>query len=264
MLQLHNIYRQVGGNHILNGIDLKVFQGQAIGLVGPNGCGKTSLLNIINGFYYPTQGSVIVDEKHITTLSVEARGQMGIGRVFQTFGIFKTLTLYENLALAFVNKLSRRYKLLPLRYLPKEYKQQIHDILQELNLWNKKDELAGNLSGGQMRLLEIARLYLQDTQIYLLDEPTAGVSPKFKEKVIELINKIIAKQKIVIIVEHDFEFLAQFVDTFLVMNDGKVVLEGPYATVRNNPMIKEIYFGKDRVEREEHLLERAELIKESV
>lgn len=94
-----------------------------------------------------------------------------------------------------------------------------------------------------MRLLEIARLYLQDTKLYLLDEPTAGVAPKLKGKVISLLQKIIAQGKTVIIVEHDFEFLAQFVKEFYLMNSGKIVLQGNYQTIKESSMTKEIYFG---------------------
>ncbi|MCF7834645.1 ATP-binding cassette domain-containing protein [Candidatus Gracilibacteria bacterium] len=244
MLTLHNIQRSIGGNHILNGIDLTAKEGQAIGLVGPNGCGKTSLINVINGFYQASHGSIVFDDKHITRSSVEKRGQMGIGRVFQSFGIFKNLTLFENLALAFVNNLHRKYKFLPTSFLPQEKKDQINSVLHELDLYSKRNELAGNLSGGQMRLLEIARLYIQDTKLFLLDEPTAGVSPKLKGKVIQLLNKIIQTGKTVIIVEHDFEFLGQFVDQIMVMDEGKIVLEGSYQDIKNSDTIKEIYFGR--------------------
>lgn len=115
--------------------------------------------------------------------------------------------------------------------------------MEELELLQRKNDLAGNLSGGQMRLLEIARLYLQDTKLYLLDEPTAGVAPKLKGKVISLLQKIIAQGKTVIIVEHDFEFLAQFVKEFYLMNSGKIVLQGNYQTIKESPITKEIYFG---------------------
>ena len=115
----------------------------------------------------------MLDGKDISSLSVEDRSRLGIGRVFQQFGICKSLTLFENLALAFVNNISWYRKFLPLSTLPKNYCERIDEVLRELDLYDKKDELAGNLSGGQMRLLEIARLYLQDTSLYLLDEPTA-------------------------------------------------------------------------------------------
>jgi len=220
--------------------------GQAIWLVGPNGCGKTSLLNLINWFNRSNEWEIIFNYHDITNASVESRANMWVGRVFQSFGIFKNLTLFENLALAYSRELDRKHKLLPMKFIPKEFKNEIDEILLDLDLLEKKDDLAGNLSWWQMRLLEIARLYLQKTKLYLLDEPTAWVSPKLKSKVVDLIKKIIAKDKMVIIVEHDFEFLSHFVDKFYVMDDGKIVLEWDYMTIKKNPITKEIYFGKGK------------------
>jgi ABC-type branched-subunit amino acid transport system ATPase component len=112
-----------------------------------------------------------------------------------------------------------------------------------------------------MRLLEIARLYLQDTKLFLLDEPTAWVSPKLKWKVIELLNKIIQTWKTVIIVEHDFEFLWEFVDQIMVMDEWKIVLEGTYQDIKNSDVIKEIYFGRGEKQQVNNLIKRSELIK---
>ena len=243
MLSIRHLYWSAGPTPILKGVDLEVKPGQAIGLVGPNGCGKSSLLNTINGFNKNQEGSILLDGKDISLLSVEDRARLGIGRVFQQFGICKSLTLFENLALAFVNKISWYRKFLPLSSLPKHYCECIDEVLRELDLYDKKDERAGNLSGWQMRLLEIARLYLQDTSVYLLDEPTAGVSPKLKGKVVALLQKIIAQWKTVLIVEHDFNFLASFVDTFCVMDDGKIIVSGDYNTVKASDKVRELYFG---------------------
>ena len=128
-------------------MDLTIKEGQAIGLVGPNGCGKTSLINLINGFQKPQHGSIEFEGHHITNTSVEERSTLGIGRVFQSFGIFKNLTLEENLALAFVHKLKRWQKWLPVSCMPKEMKEQIKDILEQLELYDKRKHLAGSLSG---------------------------------------------------------------------------------------------------------------------
>ena len=243
MLQLKDVHRQVGKHHIIKWVDMTIKNGQAVGIVGPNGCGKTSLLNLINGFNVPTDGEILFNKETITSTSVEQRADRGIGRVFQSFGIFKKLTLFQNLALAYVTELSRRQKLMPLDKLPKQYRNEIYDILDELDLYEKKDEPAGNLSWWQMRLLEIGRLYLQKTKLFLLDEPTAGVSPKLKWTVISLLNKILDTGKMVVIVEHDFWFLGEFVDNFYVVDDGKVMLEGDYKTIKHDPKVKEIYFG---------------------
>ena len=242
MLTLSDVSWGVQKNTILHNIDLSIETWQAIGLVGPNGCGKTSLLNTINGFNKPTHGTITYDSSDVTHWSVEKRARSGIGRVFQSFGIFKNLTLFENLALAYINKLGIVSKLLPLRFLPQYIHEEIADILHTLELYDKRNERAGSLSGGQMRLLEIARLYLQDTQVYLLDEPTAGISPKLKSTVVDLLQKIISTGKTVIIVEHDFKFLGEFVDRLIVMEDGQIVLDGTYDAIKKSARLKEIYF----------------------
>lgn len=243
MLELQNIKWSVWWNHILKWIDLKVKKSEIIGIIWPNWCWKTSLINVINWFNHSTVGEIYFKKKIITNLSVEKRANLWIGRVFQSFGIFKELTLYENLSLAFVKNIPFINKILPLSFLPKHIKNQIHDVLQEVDLLNKKDELAGSLSWGQMRLLEIARLYLQDTDLYLLDEPTAWVSPKLKLKVINLIKKIIAKEKSVIIVEHDFNFIWKIVDRLVVMENWKIILDGSYSKIKDSKKLKEVYFG---------------------
>lgn len=242
MFRAENIHRWVGNIDILKWVDIEVVAGQAVWLVWPNGCWKTSFLNTINGFNTITSWDIYLDQVNITSLSVEQRALAGIWRVFQSFGIFKGLSLYENLALAYVKQLWWKHKLLPVSYLPQPIKSEIEHILHEVDLREKKDELAWNLSWWQMRLLEIARLYLQKTRLFLLDEPTAGVSPKLKEKVIELIKKIIALEKMVIIVEHDFAFLGQFVDSLYVMESWNNFAKGTYEQIKNNKAVKEIYF----------------------
>lgn len=243
MLHLKDIHWSVWGNHILKWINLKVKKSEAIGVVWPNGCGKTSLINIINWFNDSTYGTIDFHGKDITKMNVEKRAQMWIWRVFQSFGIFKELTLYENLALGFVKDLNFVQKLLPLSFLPDKITHKINDVLKEVDLYKKRHELAGSLSGWQMRLLEIARLYLQDVDVYLLDEPTAGVSPKLKSKVIKLIRKIIDSGKSVIIVEHDFNFISQFVDRLVLMEDGKIILDWAYDEIKDSKKMKDVYLG---------------------
>ena len=186
---------------------------------------------------------ILLKNEDITNKTIEYRAKKWIWRVFQSFWILKNLTLEENLVLAYITKLPFYYKLLPLKFIPVEIKNEIEIVLKDLDLYNKRNCLASELSWWQMRLLEIARLYLQDTKIFLLDEPTAWVSPKLKSNVVKLIKKIIEKWKIVIIIEHDFWWLWEFVDRLIVMNDWKILLDWKYSNIKNNPKLKELYFG---------------------
>lgn len=242
MLKLENIKWSIWWNKILKWIDLEVKKWEAIWVIWPNWCWKTSLINSINWFNSLSNWSIYFNWKEISSLNVEKRWILWMGRVFQNPWIFKSLTLYENLSLAFVKNLPFKFKILPLSFLPKKIKNEINELLKKLDLLSKKDELAWSLSWGQMRLLEIARLYLQDTDLYLLDEPTAWVSPKLKLKVIELIKKIISSGKTVIIVEHDFNFIWKFVDRLLLMENWKVILDWTYKNIKDSNLIKEVYF----------------------
>ena len=241
-LQAKSIYRSIGKTQILQGIDVVIQPWKATWIVWPNWCWKTSFLNCLNWFTKPNYGNIYYKEIDITHQSVEKRANQGIWRVFQSPWIIKSLSLYDNLALAFVTKVSWRQRILPTTMLPTWIKEKIYKILQDVDLYNKRFEYAANLSWWQMRLLEIARLYLQDMDIFLLDEPTAWVSPKLKTNVINLLNKILQLWKTVVIVEHDFAFLSSFVDEFYVFDQGKVVAKGDYESIKNDTMVKEIYF----------------------
>lgn len=244
MLKIDNIYRSVWNHNILKWISGSFLEWEVVGIVWPNWCWKTSLLNAINWYITLDSGEILFDDIDISKYSVEKRANLWIWRVFQSFWIFKELTIFENLALAYYNRLKRREELLPIKFFPKKFREEIDKVLEEIELFQRKNELAWNLSWWQMRLLEIARLYLQDTKLFLLDEPTAWVAPKFKQKVIGLLNKIIEQKKTVIIVEHDFEFLSQFVQKFYVMDNWRIVLEWDYKTIKKSPITQSIYFWK--------------------
>lgn len=243
MLKIKDLNWWVWKINILKDINFSVKKWEAIGIVWPNWCGKTSLLNTINWFNIQNKWEIILAWENIEKISTRKRALKWIWRVFQNSWIFKDLTLYENLALAYSSKLPFYSKFLPLSFLPKKIKNEIYETLKELHLHKKTNNKASDLSWWQMRLLEIARLYLQDTKIYLLDEPTAWVSPKLKWIVTKLIKKILAKWKIVIIVEHDFAWLWDFVDRLIVMEDWKLILDWKYYKIKNNPKLKELYFG---------------------
>lgn len=239
LLSLQDLSLTIDEHKILQGISFDVEEGQIIGLIGPNGSGKTTLFNVISGFLKSSGGSITLRNEDISSLSPSQRAKKGIGRVFQNFGIFRDMTLEENILVA-------------LEALPKQQRKDLGDLkevvagtLDMVGLSDSGKKKAGSLSGGQMRLLEIARTLKAGKELFLLDEPTAGVSPKMTGQVADIIKELKDEGKTVLIIEHDLPFIGSICDRVVVLDVGKVVLQGTPAKVKESKELKEIYFGAD-------------------
>ncbi len=239
MLSLSHISLTIGEHRILSDVSCSVDKGEIVGLIGPNGSGKTTLFNVISGFLAPTHGTVHLRGLDITCSSSSRRAQMGIGRVFQNFGIFREMTLEENVLVA-------------LEALPKADRTQRGNLrkiagetLEMVGLQSHAKQKAGSLSGGQMRLLEIARTLMSGKEVFLLDEPTAGVSPKLTQQVADLILQLKKQGKTILVVEHDLPFISHVCDRVIVMDVGRVALTGKPDEVKKSKELRELYFGAD-------------------
>ncbi|HLD63846.1 MAG TPA: ABC transporter ATP-binding protein [Candidatus Peribacteraceae bacterium] len=239
LLSLQAVSLRIQDQEILRDVTLNVDEGEVIGLIGPNGSGKTTLFNVISGFIKPTAGSITLHGENITAVSPAKRAQRGLGRVFQNFGIFRDMTLEENVLVA-------------LEALPRDSRRALGDLkkvteetLEMVGLASQGKKKAGALSGGQMRLLEIARTLRSGKELFLLDEPTAGVSPKMTKAVSDLITKLKTARKTVIVIEHDLPFISRICDRVAVMDVGEIVLHGTPETVKQSKKLQDIYFGTD-------------------
>lgn len=239
LLSTHNLSLTIGAQRILHQITLHVAKGEVVGIIGPNGSGKTTLLNVLSGLLRPTSGTIQFQGKDVTRSSAVDRAHIGIGRVFQNFGIFREMTLAENILVA-LEALPRaeRKALGPLSDV-------VDRTLAMVHLSAFATKKASSLSGGQMRLLEIARTLACGRQLFLLDEPTAGVSPKMTNQVAEMIRLLREQKKTVIVIEHDLPFIQKICDRVVVLDLGEIVLEGTPSSVRHDPKLKELYFGAD-------------------
>lgn len=242
LLSVADLSLILGNQKILSDLSFDIEEGEIVGLIGPNGSGKTTLFNVLSGFLKPSEGSISFQGKDITALSPTKRAQSGIGRVFQNFGIFREMTLEENVLVA-------------LEALPKDkraslgdLKQKVQETLELVGLRDKGKEKASCLSGGQMRLLEIGRTLTSGKELFLLDEPTAGVSPKMTNDVANLIKGLKEAKKTVFIIEHDLPFIANICDRVLVLNVGSLVISGTPQEIHHNKKLQEIYFGADPTE----------------
>ena len=244
MLSLADIQVSFQKSKILNGVSLSVEAGETVGIIGPNGSGKTTLFNCISGFAMPTKGVVSLKDRDITACTPDERARQGLGRVFQNFGIFKEMTLLENLLVALEARASFMESILPWGRRASDHVQKAMHYLEEIQLASRAQQKAGSLSGGQMRLLEIVRVLATGADVLLLDEPTAGVSPRMKEEVASFIVKLQQMGKTVLVIEHDINFIQKFCKRIVVLETGSVVLDDVPEKVCADERLQEIYFGK--------------------
>ena len=245
IISTKNLEFTIGSQTILNGISLNFTAGSMTGIIGPNGSGKTTFFNCLSGFSYPSKGTISFREQDVSYTSPHLRARMGLGRVFQNFGIFREQTVLENVLIALEKENSLLQSFIPSPNRLRAQKESALEYLKEVGLQDKAQQKAGSLSGGQMRLLEIIRTLAFKAEVFLLDEPTAGVSPRMKEDIISLIQKLKGFGKTVIIIEHDMNFIQSFVERIVVLNVGCVFMDGTPTEVLQNEGLKELYFGKN-------------------
>ncbi len=239
ILAVQNVGLKIQDHTILDSVSFDVEEGEVIGLIGPNGSGKTTLFNVLSGFLLPTTGFVRFKGQDISRLPTHVRAKIGIGRVFQHFGIFRDMSVRENVLVA-------------LEALPREHRIALGDLeslivttLDRVRLSQQAHDRASSLSGGQMRLLEIGRTLASGKDLFLLDEPTAGVSPKMTSQVADLIKELKKEGKTVLVVEHDLPFISRICDRVIVLDLGKVVLQGSPHELKKSKELQELYFGAD-------------------
>jgi len=245
ILSVENLDVNIGSRAILHNISFAVSPGEIVGIIGPNGCGKTTLLNAVSGFTEIGTGTVSFAGNDIMELLPYQRANLGISRGFQHAGIFREMTVEENLMLTIEvsEKLPWWWSLVGDR---RQHVQKLIDaVLADVDLGAHKKSLAGLLSGGQLRLLELAKLRLAKGKLLLIDEPTAGVAPALKNKLAEIITKLVKDHgHTAIIVEHDIKFLFDLATRIIVLVDGEKYLEGTPGEVRADERLKKVYFGE--------------------
>ncbi len=248
-LEVQNLEKHYGGLQAVRGISFKVLEGQIFGLIGPNGAGKTTTFNMIAGSEIPTSGKIFLYSKDITGVPTHKLYDLGLLRTFQLSQEYKKMTVLENLMVAGSNQVGENIfnswfssKKVNLR--EKEILEKAFDSLEFLGLSKLKSELAGNLSGGQKKLLEIGRTMMTDAKLVLLDEPGAGVNPTLMLKIIEMIRRLNTERGYTFcIIEHDMDLIADLCQKVVVLSEGQVLTEGPMSKVKNDERVIQAYFG---------------------
>jgi branched-chain amino acid transport system permease protein len=250
VLRVNNAMKAFGGVKAVDGASFEVLAGSLTGLIGPNGAGKSTMINLISGFESPDSGSIEFEGRRIDGMSAYAVSRLGLMRSFQTPREWPGLTVMDNMLLSTPvegRDAIWRGLLLARRLRAAEQADRVlaRELLDEVGLLKLKDELAGNLSGGQKRLLEFARLAAASPRFVLLDEPQAGVNPVLRERMADLIRAMVAAGVTVLMVEHNLPFLEKLCDHVIVMAVGRCIAAGSMAELRANRDVVDAYLGQE-------------------
>ena len=250
MLQISKINKRFGGLKVLNNLSFKIEKGSISGLIGPNGAGKTTLFNVINGSIKPDSGSVQLNNYELIGLQPHELFEIGVLRTFQIPHEFFSLTVLDNLLVVPPNKIGETF--FGQWFFEKKIKKieeinvkKAQDILDILGLSHLEKEYAGNLSGGQKKLLELGRVMMVEPEIILLDEVGAGVNKTLLKKISNVIKKLNKEKKYTfIMIEHDLDFISKLCDTIIVMAEGQFLTQGNIQQIKSNQKVIDIYLGK--------------------
>jgi branched-chain amino acid transport system ATP-binding protein len=251
ILQVDGMTKQFGGITALDGVDLNIDSG-ITGLIGPNGAGKTTLFNCLTGFHEPDEGRVRLYETDITGKEPPGIAQQGMVRTFQIPRELAEMTVFENLLLAPMNQHGERLRGAWLRgnqFVDEEeaIRDRAREIATFFEIDHLLDEPAGSLSGGQRKLLEIARALLTDPDIMLLDEPLAGVNPTLEQKILSRIEDLVEDGYSFLLIEHDIDLIMDNCERVVVMHQGAVLTTGSPQEIQSDERVIEAYLGGDNV-----------------
>lgn len=251
LLSIKEIWKSYGGLTALRNISFNVKQGDIKALIGPNGAGKTTLLNIVSGIHHPDKGEVLFSGERIVHLAPSKIARKGISRTFQHVELFGNMTVIENIMIGRYPKtkagfFSSGFKLPSVMREERQIEQKSEEILEYINLVQRKDEVASNLPIGEQRILEIGRALATEPRLILLDEPAAGLNIKETRDLGEIIKKIRHELNItVVLVEHDMDLVMRISDSITVLNFGEVIAEGTPLEIQRNPEVIVAYLGEE-------------------
>lgn len=248
LLNAVGIEKNFGGIKAVDTCSIGVHGASIVGLIGPNGAGKTTLFNLISGFFKPDGGRIYFDENRIDGLPPHKVFRKGLARTFQTPRELKEMTTLENMMLfpkAQIGELIWRpfISSARVRHQEKEIQDKAESLLEFVNLIDLKDELAKNLSVGQKKLLELARVLMGDPDMILLDEPGAGVNPNLMKRLSQSILDLREKGKTFLLVEHDMDLITTLCDLVVVMAKGRVLAKGTFEEIKKDDRVLEAYLA---------------------
>lgn len=246
LLRTESLRKRFGELIAVDEVSLSFQEGILTSIIGPNGAGKTTLINLLTGSLPSDSGKILFRGEDITRLPTEKRVRRGISRSFQIMNIFPRLTVFQNVLLPVLSRLNKCMKSFSRIKNHRDAIAEVESILEDVGLWEKKGLPSGQLSHGDQRLLEMGIAVAVGPELCFLDEPSSGMNPLERVKVLELIKKMATGGKTTfVVVEHDMDVVFSLSDWIIVMSLGKMLAEGTPAEIRENRKVREIYLGEE-------------------
>ncbi len=241
VLRTEGLSKSFGGLHAVDNVDFELAAGQLHAIIGPNGAGKTTFFNLITGLLTPDAGQVTFLGRDITGMKPHQISRLGLARTLQIKSVFNGLSVYDNIWIAAHSRTGFLHPLRPAASY-RSTADKVERLLDRLRLQGSRDELAGNLSYGDVALLEIAIALATEPKLLLLDEPVAGMSQSETQNTVELVKEL-SKSVNIILIEHDMEVVFDAADVITVMNQGAVLCQGKPDQIARDLRVQEAYLG---------------------
>jgi branched-chain amino acid transport system ATP-binding protein len=250
LLETDKVWKRFGGVTAVQDIALSIEKGEILGMIGPNGSGKTSFINLLSGIYRPDKGRITFAGEDITELPAYAITKKGIARTFQNLRVFPNISVLDNLLIGRhcrVNNSLANVYLNPFlsRKREKEAEDRVIELLEWVHLGDRRKELAKNLPYGEQRLLEICRALASEPQLLLLDEPCAGMNPVEMDTLAAFLKNLRDKGTTLFIIEHNMRFIMAIAERIVVLDAGAKFREGTPVQIQNDKEVQRIYLGEE-------------------
>jgi branched-chain amino acid transport system ATP-binding protein len=244
LLETVDLTKQFGDLRACDHVNFVVNQGEFLSLVGSNGAGKTSLVNLISGHLTPDSGKIVFEGEDITADTVQQRIKAGIARSFQIVNLFDGLSVFDNVALAIFSREGKVVKIAALADHDQDVRRETFDVLDQFGLAGKSGAPAGGLAQGERKLLDVAVAYALRPKLLFLDEPTSGVSTRDKTQIMDTVSSVVRAGAVTaVIIEHDMDVVFRYSDRIVMMHEGRFLAQGTPDEIKANSDVANILLG---------------------
>jgi branched-chain amino acid transport system ATP-binding protein len=242
LLQVRHLAKSFGGVRAVDDVSFDLPAGQLLALLGPNGAGKSTCFNMVNGQIKPDTGAILLDGRDVAGMAPREIWRMGVGRTFQIAATFHSMTVIENVQMALI---SHERKLLGLWHpVRTHHRDEAMALLAQVGMADQAERACSVLSYGDVKRVELAMAMANKPRLLLMDEPTAGMASKERHALVALTKQLVVEQQLaVLFTEHSMDVVFAHADRLIVLARGKLIAEGDPASIRNDPLVREVYFG---------------------